>query len=271
MPHHHEDAAFSGELLISLAISALLVLYLVAAWQQRSRRGWSMGRVVSFTSGILLVLLGLSPTLSSMAHHDLRGHMLQHLLIGMLAPVGLVLGAPITLLLRTLSVRSARKLSALLRWKPIAWLSHPFTAFLLSIGGMYLLYVTPLFSVSQQHPVLHSLLHIHFLAAGFLFTWSIIGIDPAPHRPAMRTRLVVLFLAGAAHAILAKAMYIYLWPHGIGADLDQIRAAAKLMYYGGDLAEILLLIVFFFHWYRSPRRQQLFARKGLNVVPSKQT
>lgn len=270
MTHHLHDLSFSGEPLFSLAMIALLVVYLWLAFRQRSRRRWSMWRVTSFASGIGLVLIALSPTLAAVAHHDLRGHMLQHLLIGMFAPIGLVLGAPITLALRALPVHTARRLSALLRRQPIRWLSHPLTGLLLSIGGMYLLYATSLFAASQQHPLLHNLLHIHFLAAGFLFTWSIIGLDPTPHCPTMRTRLLVLFLAGAAHAMLAKAIYIYLWPRGISADRDQIEAAAKLMYYGGDLAEIVLLIVLFSAWYRSPRRQQVIAQQTVPVLPSKQ-
>lgn len=272
MAHQHGGAGrFSGELLISLAISALLVVYLYHAFRHRSRRGWSMLRIVSFVSGAGLILLSLSPALTAMAQHDLRGHMLQHLLIGMYAPIGLILGAPFTLALRTLSVPNARRLSAFFRWQPIRWLSHPLAGLLLSIGGMYLLYATPLFAASQQHAVLHSLLHIHFLAAGLLFTWSIIGIDPAPHRPKLRMRLVVLFVAGAAHAMLAKAMYINLWPLGVATDIDQIRSAAKLMYYGGDLAEIALLIGLFSQWYRNPRRQRATSLSRLSVMPSKQT
>lgn len=269
MSHQHGATSFWGELAISLAIITLFVVYLWAAWQLRSRRGWSWLRSVSFASGIVLVLLGLSPTLTAMAQHDLRGHMLQHLLIGMFAPIGLVLGAPFTLALRTLSVPDARRLSAFFRWRPMRWLSHPLTGFVFSIGAMYLLYATPLFAASQEQALLHSLLHIHFLAAGFLFTWSLIGIDSAPHRPRLRMRLVVLFLAGAAHAILAKAMYIYLWPLGVAADAEQIRTAAKLMYYGGDLAEIVLLIVLFAQWYRNPRCQRDLASQTVSVLPSK--
>src|SRR5690606_31035015 len=91
--------------------------------------------------------------------------------------------------------------------------------------------------------------HVHFLLSGYLFTWSIAGPDPAPHRPGMPMRLIVVFLATAAHAVLGKIMYGYGYPRGIAADPTELRAAAQWMYYGGDLAEFLLIIAFFALWF----------------------
>ena len=176
--------------------------------------------------------------------------MIQHLLIGMLAPLGLVLAAPLTLLLRTLSVTRARAVTAVLRSSAFHWLSHPGTALLLNIGGMYIIYLTPLYNLTLTNPSLHYLVHFHFLAAGYLFTWSIAGPDPAPRRPGMRTRLVVLFVSIAAHAFLSKFMYAYSWPRNTPHDMEQVREAAQLMYYGGDFAELLLVVALFAGWYR---------------------
>src|SRR5690606_23290995 len=116
-------------------------------------------------------------------HHDLRGHTAQHLLIGMFAPHGTVLGAPLTLAIRVLPVRMARGLTRLLHSQPLPVLTHPFPALLFNIGAMYALYLTPLYSYSQNNSILHALVHLHFLIAGFIFTWSIIGLDPTPRRP----------------------------------------------------------------------------------------
>lgn len=87
-----------------------------------------------------------------------------------------------------------------------------------------------------------------------LFTWSVAGADPAPHWPSLRTRLAVLFLAGAAHATPGKLMYAHALPRGAGLAVEEIEAAAKLMCYGGDIAELALAVMLFITWLRMDRR-----------------
>ncbi len=240
----------AGTILL-LAVAGALALYLAgAASERRSRRGWSGWRTGSFVAGAVFLGVAVSPPVSAVAHHDLRVHVAQHLLAGMFAPLGLVLGAPLTLALRTLPLRASRFLSAVLRTPPFHWLSHPITALVLNMGGTGLLYLTPLYSLLTADPVLHSLMHLHVLLAGALFAWAIAGPDPAPRRPPLRTRLIALFLSAAAHATLARLMYIYLLPAGVASSPDEVRAAAQLMYYGGDLAELLLAAGFFAGWYQ---------------------
>lgn len=267
MPSHPPALSLSA-LLPLLLVAALLSLYLLAAVRQRrERRCWSLWRMASFASGASLLALALSPPLAAFAHHDLRGHMLQHLLLGMFAPLGLILGAPLALALRTLPRGAARSLARALGSTPFHFLSHPFTALILNSGGMALLYLTPLYAHTLNNAVLHYALQLHFLAAGALFTWAIAGPDPAPRRPNLRTRLVALFLAIAAHATLAKLMYIQLWPAGAPHSPAQIRAAAQLMYYGGDLAELLLAVALFAAWYRHEQRLSSNRRGTVVVEP----
>ncbi|TWI52472.1 putative membrane protein [Pseudomonas duriflava] len=241
-----------------LLVSATLVgwiLYLSAYLHlQAQGRSWSPWRVSSFAGGIVLVLVALLPPVSTFAHADLRGHMLQHLLLGMFAPLGLVFGAPGTLLLKTLPSAQARGLVTFLGRPLPRRLTHPLTAAVLDMGGMYLLYLTPLYAASQNSPWLHTWLHLHFLVSGYLFTWSIAGPDPALHRPSLCTRLVVLFLATAAHAALAKLMYGFSYPRGLGLESIELQRAAQWMYYGGDMAEALLIVAFCSLWFRRRRK-----------------
>lgn len=259
MHDHHAHAVADPWIMATLFLAlpmAALVAYVVA-W--RRDRGWSGWRTLSFGVGIGVVMAATSPAMQGWGHRDLQGHMIQHLMLGMFAPLGLVLGAPATLLLRHVSVRTGRGIVAALGWRPVRVLLHPVTAALLDIGGMYVLYLTPLFAAAMADPALHVLLHVHFLLAGYLFTWSIAGPDPAPHRPGLRVRLVVLFLATAAHATLGKLMYGHGYPRGTGTDLTELRHAALWMYYGGDLAEAWLAVAFFAIWFR---RSGTALRKG---------
>lgn len=265
---HAGHALPMGEWAVILLLMVPVVLYLAAAWRQhRRQRSWSRWRTLGFMLGAGLIALALSPPVSSFAHQDLRGHMAQHLLIGMFAPLGLVMAAPITLLLRTLPARRGRLVARLLRCQALHLLSHPAMALLLNMGGMYVLYLTPLYRLSLLHPALHALINLHFLAAGYLYAWSIAGPDPAPRRPGLQTRIVLLIAGIGAHAFLAQLMYAHLLPRGVPFDADEVRDAAVLMYYGGDLAELFLAVALFGSWYQGQqrRRARLRARPVLHV------
>lgn len=236
-------------LLVILPALALLLYWLCVAQLCKTSR-WNAWRVASFTVGISLIIIAVLPPFTDWAHRDLRGHMVQHLFLGMFGPLGLVFGAPGTLLLRNVSPTVARRFMTFLKARPIRFLIHPITAALFDIGGMYVLYLTPFYVTSMSQPLLFVVLHLHFVISGYLFTWSIAGPDPAPQRPTMALRVVVLFIATAAHGILGKLMYGYGYPQGTGASINEIQAAAQWMYYGGDLAELLLIIAFFATWYR---------------------
>ena len=181
--------------------------------------------------------------------------MVQHLLIGMLAPLGLVLAAPLTLLWRNLPAPTVRRITRRLYSPGMRVLSHPITAGVLNVGGMGALYLTPLYAAMSSSSVVHHLVHFHFLAAGCLFTWSIAGPDPAPRRPRFALRLGVLLVSIAAHGYLSKLMYAHRWPRGTHHSLEQIREAAQWMYYGGDLAEVLLAVALFAGWYQTRARR----------------
>ena len=211
---------------------------------------WPIERTLAWTVGIGLLLMALWPPFAFRMHYDLRGHMIQHLLIGMVAPIGLVLAAPITLLLRTIPTRLARRMMRGLRSPEVQGLTYPVTVAVLNTGGMYLLYLTPLYAYSLTHAFVHPLLHFHFLATGCLFAWAIISPDPVPRRPRFSLRLGVLFVSVAAHGYLSKLMYAHGWPRDTLHPPEQIREAAQWMYYGGDVAEAMLIIALFIGWYQ---------------------
>jgi putative membrane protein len=251
-----------------LLLIPLLLYFGAVVKEHRRQRSWSRLRSLSFISGIVLMAVAVSPLVTSAAHHDPRAHMAQHLVLGMFAPPFLVLAAPITLLLRTLPLQASRSLARVLRARAVHLLSHPFPAFALNIGGMYVLYLTPLFRLSLSHPALHILVGVHFLASGSLYAWAIAGPDPAPGRPGIRVRTAVLVAGIAAHAVLAKLMYAHLLPAGTPFSPEEVRDAAMLMYYGGDVAELLLAVALFASWYRRRRRSRARRRARPVVVVS---
>ncbi|WP_207918584.1 cytochrome c oxidase assembly protein [Saccharopolyspora karakumensis] len=180
------------------------------------------------------------------AHHDFVLHMTGHILLGMLAPVLMVLAAPVTLALRALPVAAARTLARCTRSTPMRVLTQPAIAAMLNIGGLWVLYRTGVYAAMHTEPWLHAAVHIHVLAAGFVFTFAVLGgPDPAPHRSHAAWRATTLVVAVAAHNVLAKTVYAAP-PDGVTAEQAQI--GGQLMYYGSAPVELLLFVLLCRSW-----------------------
>jgi putative membrane protein len=247
--HSGHSGPGSFGIVMVLAVLALAGGYLVLAVRRaREPAGWSRWRSTSFLAGCALLLLGLHPALSLFPAGDLRGHMHQHLLTGMYAPLGLVLGAPVTLLLGVLEPRSGQRLGRLLRSRPVHLVANPVVALALNLGGLAALYFTPLYLATTRSPALHSVILVHFLLAGCLFAWVIAGPDPAPRRPGVPARLVVLGVAILGHAVLAQLLYAGAFVELPGVAAGERQGAGDLMYYGGDIAELLLALALVTTW-----------------------
>lgn len=245
--------------LTALLLAAATLAYLLgAARLRRTPRGWPAARTAAWLAGVAL-LAGAD----GLGEGDPRLHTVSHLLAGMVAPVALVLAAPVTLALRAGSPRLRRRTAPVLRSRALRALTHPVAVLLLGPGGTAVLYLTPLYSASVRHPLLHELVHVHVIVSGCLLAWVVAGPDPAPHRPGFGVRLTVLGVAAASHAVLAKVMYAGGYPRGAGHPETQLQAAAQLMYYGGDVAELLLAAALFSGWLRAQdhRRRRVEHRK----------
>ncbi|MFH0522175.1 cytochrome c oxidase assembly protein [Streptomyces sp. M41] len=237
-------------LLPALALLAAAVAYVLLArraCRRNSALGWSRWRTASFLAGIFLLGVAVLPPMVRFAHEDFRGHMVQHMLIGMYAPLALVLAAPVTLLLRTLPAAGGRRLTAVLHSPPVRVIAHPLVALALSTGSLAVLYFTPLYNAISSNPVAHWPLHAHFLLSGILFAYVIAGPDPGPGRPGVRARLVYLGVAIAGHAVIAQLMYGGFWVQ-VHAPISQVQGGAEIMYYGGDIAELLLALALVTTW-----------------------
>ncbi|WP_172370838.1 cytochrome c oxidase assembly protein [Sporosarcina jiandibaonis] len=250
---------------IFFGIPALLAIgfYIgaVLATNRRKRyRKWPWQRTIFFVTGVFLAASALIGPLSRQSHVDFTAHMAGHLLLGMLAPLLIALAAPMTLLLRTLNVNFARKVSRLMKSRSIRFFSHPIVASILNIGGLSLLYTTNLYTAMHENLLLHVIVHIHVFIAGYLFTISLVYIDPVFHRFSFPYRTSIFILALAGHGILSK--FIYAYPPA-GVLEEQARIGGMLMYYGGDAVDLILIIILFRHWYQSVRpRRDIAVRMG---------
>lgn len=249
----HEHAAatgLSGEVILGAVALAAIGCYVGAVVRTHRRRPWPLHRSVLWVLGVAAAYLAVAGPLEDAAHESFVAHMVGHLLLGMLAPFFLVLAAPVTLALRSMAVVPARRLAALLRSWPVRVLVHPITATVLNVGGLWVLYSTNLMQRMHDEPLLAAAVSAHLLFAGYLFTASMIGSDPAPHRPGYALRAGVLLVAFAAHGILAK--YLFAHPPA-GVPADQAELGSMVMYYGGDLVDAAIIVVLCTRWYAATR------------------
>ncbi|GAA4917380.1 putative membrane protein [Stackebrandtia albiflava] len=235
------------------AVTAV-ILYLVAAARLR-RRGdaWNHARDVAFTAGGVLLAVSVWTTPPG---GPFTVHMVRHLAVAMVAPVLLVLARPVTLTLRSLPPgRHRRALLRTTRSRPASWLLFPPVAALWNLGGLWLLYRTPLAAATGQDSPWHGAVMLHLLAAGLLFGFAVCQVDPTRHRHGLLLRGGTLFVAGAAHAILAKSLYATP-PPGTSFDPVDLHTGAQWMYYGGDVVEVAIAVVLAAQWYTARERDR---------------
>jgi putative membrane protein len=224
------------------------------------RRGdrWPISRSAAALGGFITLAVALMPPLASSEHFPT--HVAQHLAVSMLAPLLLALSAPVTLALRTLPPAPRKLVLTGLHSRAARLLAAAPTVLALEVGGLYAYYLTGLFQVTEEHPWLHVAVHAHLFAAGCLFSWYLVGRDPMPARPGVRTRLIVLLIAAASHDVLAKLMYSQLLPRGGGTPAE-LHAGAQLMFYGGDAIGIALAVALLLPWYAGAGRRVAHDRR----------
>nr|WP_261134395.1 cytochrome c oxidase assembly protein [Bacillus sp. Marseille-Q3570] len=247
--HMHQETG--AQIVLMLPFLLMIGSYICAGiFSNRHYKAWPVTRYVFWTVGILCAVVAVVGPIANRAHEDFTMHMTGHLLLGMLAPLLIAIAAPITLILRILKVKWSRRISRLLKSRFLHVLSDPVVATLLNVGGLWLLYTTDLYLAMQHSLFLHVLVHLHVFLAGYIFTVSMIYIDPTSHQRSFIYRGIVLVFALGGHGILSK--YIYAYPPA-GVPQEQAESGGMLMYYGGDAIDIVLITIFCYQWYKASR------------------
>ncbi|MFF4130162.1 cytochrome c oxidase assembly protein [Streptomyces mirabilis] len=239
-----------------------------------ARRGdkWSVGRTIAFVLGVLTVMLVMCTKLNDYGMVMFSVHMVQHMVISMLSPILILLGAPITLALRALPVAATRGykgprelLLMFLHSRYMRIITHPAFTIPLFIASLYALYFSPIFDFLMGSKTGHIAMMCHFLAVGLVFFWPIMGVDPGPHRPGYLMRMLELFAGMPFHAFFGIALMMasapmvetYKYPPaslGIDALSDQ-SAAGGIAWAFSEIPSVLVLIALLFQWYASEKRQ----------------
>ncbi|MGA9346156.1 MAG: cytochrome c oxidase assembly protein, partial [Nocardioidaceae bacterium] len=265
------DRIFTAWTFDAVAVSLIVLtgaVYLFGVHRLRARGDrWPVTRTMSFC-GLGLGSLAVATT-SSLATYDttlLSMHMGQHMILSMLAPVFLALGAPITLALRTLPRGGRQVLLTVLHSRVAAVLSFPPVAFVLFVLTPWVLYFSPIYEATLRSTALHDLLHLHFVIIGCLFFWPLLGLDPVPGRVAHPFRMLTVLATLPFHAFLgvtimsmknliASDWYLSLgrtWPP---TPADDQQIAGSILWGSGDIVALVIFGVLFVQWARHSFRE----------------
>lgn len=221
---------------------------------------WRGSRIVAFGAGWLVAALALCSPIDAYADVSFTVHMVQHLLLTLVAPPLLALGAPISLALRSLPAGSARAVSAALRSRAVRLLGNPVVGWCLFVGVPVAVHASRLFDEALTSPGWHAFEHAVWVGSALVYWWPIVGVDPSPHPVPYGARLLSLLLAMPAMSFLALAIYTADAPQyatyaaapppwGPRALADQ-RDAAALMWIGGNLALVVAMLLVAASWKR---------------------
>lgn len=262
-----------------------LVLVLVAGalyWvgvrrlAHRGRR-WGRVRTAAFAGSLATVVVA---TQSGIARYDttlFSAHVVQHVLLGMVAPVLVVLGAPLTLALQSGRPATTLALRRVLHHPAVRVLGHPLTAAVLFSGTLVVLYTTGLYEATLRSDVLHAWLHLHFMVVGYLWASAVLVVDPHPVRLPHAARLGLVAFTVPFHAILGVALLgsttviassFYAeggrtW--GTSALADQ-RTGAGILWGVGELFSVLLGAAVLMSWMRHSEREGRRSDRRLAAV-----
>jgi putative copper resistance protein D len=204
-----------GRLLLSWSFNPLVTVGLLAAaiaYLQARRRlvaggvAWPARRTAYFLSGIGALALALLSPVEAYDTVLFSVHVAQHMLLTMVAAPLLALGAPITLALRVAKGPTRRRMVRVLHSPPLRVVGNPLVAWVLFTLTLYGLYFSPLFDLTLRQPLVHDLVHLHFIAVGLLFWWPLVGLDPSRWRLPHIARLLFVFLMVPFHAFLGVAI-----------------------------------------------------------------
>ncbi len=253
-----------------LAIALVGGLYLYGVLRLRSRGdAWSPLRTLSFTVlGLGTVAFALMSGLGAYDTTLFGVHMVQHMLLSMVAPVFLALGAPVTLALRTLPKGPRARLLAVLHSRVARVVTFPAIPWLLFVGSPFALYFSGWYDATLDSRLLHDLLHLHFVAVGALFFWPLLGIDPVPGRVGHGGRMLMSAATLPFHAFLGVAImsvpdsgagllggdhYLAFLP--VEQAVFQQDVGGGLLWSSGDVVGLMFLFIMLFQWMRASERE----------------
>jgi putative copper resistance protein D len=250
---------WSFDPLVAVPLLAAAILYLRGRQRilERGQR-WPAQRTGCFLGGLGVIALALQSPVERYDTALFSVHASQHLLLAMMAAPLLAMGAPITMLLMSTSTPVRKRIVRVVHSLPVRVIGHPLMAWILFTMTLYGLYFSPLFDLSLRNEYVDDAIHLHFIAAGLLFWWPVVGIDPTRWRLHHLARVLYVFLMVPFHAflgvaimnsshLLAPSLGDFVRPWGPTPLADQ-QAGGAIMWGAGDIISLVAVIAILASW-----------------------
>jgi putative membrane protein len=250
---------------VALGAGGAAAAYLAADSRARRARGRGAptGRLLAFLGGLVVIVAALTGPIDAAAGRSFADHMVQHLLLTMVAAPLLLIGAPITLALRAWPGTTRRRLLAILHSPPARFLAHPLVSWSLFFGVIWGSHLTGVYEAALRNQGLHVLEHLAYLVTALLFWMPIVRADPTPSILSYPARILYLFVAMPAMAFLGLALVsarhvlypTYAQVEGVARALVDQRTAGAIMW-GGSMVLIVPALGFvLLDWMRADDRE----------------
>jgi len=238
---------------------ALIVLFGAGyLWSIRRLAGqgtaWPALRTMSFVGAELALLVAMVSGLASYVTTSFSIGAIQHILVSMVAPIALVLSAPITLARQAGGPRARHILQKVIESRPARLLSQPAVTWPIYGASLFVLYLSPLYSYSLHHALLRQLIDLETLIAGYLFFWRPIGADRIGKPLGYWMRMLYLILLLPCHTILGMALESQSSRIAPGIGVNDLHTGGGLLWVAGEAAGLLSVIAVFVGWLRSDLR-----------------
>jgi putative membrane protein len=224
-------------------------------------------RSAAFLGGLAVIAVALMSGIDTYDTTLFSVHMVQHLLLTLVAAPLIALGAPITTLLRVATPNVRRTvILPILHSRPLRVVTFPVVAWLVFAGVMWGTHFSPIFDRSLEDPLVHDLEHALYLGAGLLFWWPAVGLDPSPWRMPHPVRAMYVLLQMPQNTFLAVTIlnspeplyshYATLVRSWGPSALEDQKIAGGLMWIGGDLLFVAAMAGVIAGWMLHEKRQE---------------
>jgi putative copper resistance protein D len=249
---------------VAAAVAVFGALYVwgaVRIHRKHPARPWSMLRTIAFMCGLLVIVIATQSGIGAYDDTLFYDHMIQHLLLIMVAPPLLVAGQPVTLLLHASRNPLHTWTKKFIRSRPIQWITWPgfgIAAYAATIVGTHL---TGFMNLVIEHAWVHNSEHVLFLVVGYLYFLPLIGHEPIRWKVSYPLRLFLLFLAMPIDAFTGVVLnsestdpFVALQPRNWGpSPLNDIHEGGAVMWVGGAALMLVMIMVVFFGWTHETR------------------
>ncbi len=249
---------------VTAIVAVFAALYLWGAWRVGRRhpaRPWPWWRTALFLGGLLVVVLATESGIGTYDDVLFWDHMIQHLMLIMIAPPLLVLGQPVTLLMHASRNPLHTWVKRVVRSRAATFLTCPPFVLVLYAATIVATHLTGFMSVAMTNPALHNAEHALYLVVGYLFFLPVLGSEPIRWRLSYPIRFVILVVAMPVDTFTGLVLSTANTPiKGMTprpawspSPLADLHAGGAVMWIGGDAIMLGFMMLVFLMWAHADR------------------